>query len=447
MPLSIVIASSPGLPPIEIMSSFTYDRDDPWAKRNLRQIVLPPDVYPPSWDERTALEQVIIDAALRPSGTELTRARTSKDKFGGGRRCWLECRHGSSYNGSTLTEDDEDSKPTSHYKEGVKKDNIVNKNATKRGSTKNAGKKMKRRCTTSKPDADATCPFRITLKLLPGDHWEIIGQFTDCATHNHIHLHRSEMRHSTSHMTPAEKDLAATVLTNAHGGSAQNILSDVTGKTFSQQQLYYVKHKLDFGHPPVPVSDSVLLMEHLQAGAAEGHLRYAAIFHEVTDSTLVAIDKATKRKQPASLNTLNQHLQAEDWSVAEALSIDVQVRNCTVDARIPFSLDQIEDLLELGVFLSPMLAGLRVGQKVLLAVAWARVDEAQLFEQFPEVLMFDVTMGTNNEGRPLGISLSIDGNMEVFTPFRVFLPAQTKFAFDWTLSYAIATIMGEQNCS
>jgi ubiquitin C-terminal hydrolase len=44
----------------------------------------------------------------------------------------------------------------------------------------------------------------------------------------------------------------------------------------------------------------------------------------------VAIDKATKRKQPASLNTLNQHLQAEDWSVAEALSIDVQVRNCTV---------------------------------------------------------------------------------------------------------------------
>ena len=37
------------------------------------------------------------------------------------------------------------------------------------------------------------------------------------------------------------------------------------------------------------------------------------------------------------------------------------------------------------------------GTKVLLGVAWCRNDERKLFEQFPEVLMLDVTFGTNAE--------------------------------------------------
>jgi hypothetical protein len=38
--------------------------------------------------------------------------------------------------------------------------------------------------------------------------------------------------------------------------------------------------------------------------------------------------------------------------------------------------------------------------------------------------MFDVTFGTNTESRPLSVSASMDGNMNVFTPFRVFMPSQ-----------------------
>ena len=35
--------------------------------------------------------------------------------------------------------------------------------------------------------------------------------------------------------------------------------------------------------------------------------------------------------------------------------------------------------------------------------------------------MFNITFGTNTEGRPLGVATSIDSNVKVFTPFRVFM--------------------------
>ena len=37
--------------------------------------------------------------------------------------------------------------------------------------------------------------------------------------------------------------------------------------------------------------------------------------------------------------------------------------------------------------------------------------------------MFDVTLGTNTDGRLLGVSISIDSNINVFTLFTVFVPS------------------------
>ena len=86
-----------------------------------------------------------------------------------------------------------------------------------------------------------------------------------------------------------------------------------------------------------------------------------------------------------------------------------------------------EDHLSLGAILEPIRNRLTVGKKVLLAVAWCREDELPLFDLYPEVLMFDVTFGTNNEGRPMGITASPDGDMNVFTPIRAFLPSQCRW--------------------
>ena len=93
------------------------------------------------------------------------------------------------------------------------------------------------------------------------------------------------------------------------------------------------------------------------------------------------------------------------------------------------NLDNVEDKIALGELVSAVTDGkeLKKGTKILLAVAWCRKDERRLFEMFPEVLMFDVTHSTNTEARPLGLSASIDHNMKVFTPFRVFMPSECQW--------------------
>jgi MULE transposase domain len=84
----------------------------------------------------------------------------------------------------------------------------------------------------------------------------------------------------------------------------------------------------------------------------------------------------------------------------------------------------------------------QVGQKILLGVAWCREDERILFEKHPEVFMFDCTHQTNSERRPLGIGAGVDQNMEIFTPFCVFMPSQQQWVFDWIFRCCIPTLMG-----
>ena len=70
--------------------------------------------------------------------------------------------------------------------------------------------------------------------------------------------------------------------------------------------------------------------------------------------------------------------------------------------------------------------------------------ERQFFRKFPEVLMLDVTMGTNNQGRPLLVSCSPGPDMKTFTPMRSFLPSQCRWVFDWLLTSAIPLLLGEE---
>lgn len=85
--------------------------------------------------------------------------------------------------------------------------------------------------------------------------------------------------------------------------------------------------------------------------------------------------------------------------------------------------------MALDEFVSSLIDGkeLSEGQKILLAVAWCTEDEWRLFEMFLEVLMFDVTYQTNAEAQPLGLATGINQSMNVFTPFRVFMPSECQW--------------------
>ena len=101
-----------------------------------------------------------------------------------------------------------------------------------------------------------------------------------------------------------------------------------------------------------------------------------------------------------------------------------------------------EEQYQLGASLSTIRDRLKVGQKILLALAWVRSDERRLFELYPEILMVDVTHGTNSETRPLCVSASIDANMKTFTPIRAFLPSECQWVFHWLWASAIPSLLG-----
>ena len=186
-------------------------------------------------------------------------------------------------------------------------------------------------------------------------------------------------------------------------------------------------------------------------------IRFTALYHEVTQSSLVSISKATARKklkkQVKLCNDIDEEKRNDDecelLNSLNDTNIDLQVSNNFAGDKFSYKLSNVSDKMALGEILLELqrTKNLVVGNKILLSVAWCREDERKLFEMFPEVIMFDVTHGTNSEGRPLGVSSSCDGNMEVFTPFRVFMPSECQWVFQWIISTAIPSLLGTESLS
>ena len=101
----------------------------------------------------------------------------------------------------------------------------------------------------------------------------------------------------------------------------------------------------------------------------------------------------------------------------------------------------MEDQLALGEILQSFCDKLTVGQKILVAVAWAREDEVQLFKKCPHVFMFDVTFNKNSKKRPLGVSLGIDGNMNSFSSFRIFMPSRCAWVHNWIFGHVMPALL------
>ena len=180
------------------------------------------------------------------------------------------------------------------------------------------------------------------------------------------------------------------------------------------------------------------------------------------ETTLLAIDKAVEKNCKKEVekatndaaNTLLTFSQQDDHvqtsSVADQQesflndSLDLSISSSDCNDAGSFALSAAVDQMSLGTILQPIRNRLTVGKRVLLAVAWCREDERRLFELYPEVLMFDVTFGTNNEGRPMGVTACPDGNMNVFTPVRAFLPSQCRWVFDWVFRTVFPSLLGRE---
>jgi hypothetical protein len=338
-------------------------------------------------------------------------------------------------------------------------------------------------CETNVPGQCYT--FRIQLSLDPAGKCWFLLPWAGCRSHKfHAPRSRLDNRLRVDTCTENEQVNAAIYARQGSTGVAAGIMNEQTGKTFSASQIRNNKNNTEIrtGHVPPPEpgdipgvgSSAAQCIAFLEKEKEEGKKSYIALYHSVNDSTLLTIKKkrtpkASKPKKkpkkdkrragshpenddsPTELQPqagdAQDHEESAHEQTSAAMVIDVESSDGNgIDTTTSVTLSPEEGILVENM-LSPIYERLKVGQKILLAVIWVREDEKRLFELFPEVLMLDITFGTNCEGRPLAVSASFDAFLKTFTPIRAFLPSECQWVFLWIWKTAIPALLGHDNIS
>jgi len=446
-------------------------------------IILPASIYPPSWDKRDEILNKVINAAKLQANTTLTKQKTSTEPDGMGEHYYyLNCFYGrlrcmdakSKANTPIDSECAPGEIPSANYREGVRLDRLVNKDKSSRGK---AGKNGSKRRRAQKPKkAEHCCKFQIRLKLRPGKFWYVPWSKEEFVEHTwHKELPQAQMTTKTNTLTEADRKQTAIVGEFAGGSSSQNIARALNEGDFAltgDQIKGLAKKASDTQDNPSgkKVSNTTKFINRLDRKVEEKKGRYIALYHEVKETSLIWVDKAderdtlrrSKRKKvlekgdaitKAELKKASELTREELANLAgplaqEEMKFEYLTRSKAGERKIAeFEVKDLEDKLALGEILQSFRDKLTVGQKILVAAAWAREDEVELFQKFPHVFMFDVTFNTNSEKRPLGVSLGIDGNMNSFSPFRVFMPSRCAWVYNWIFGHVMPNLLGEEVCN
>ena len=87
-----------------------------------------------------------------------------------------------------------------------------------------------------------------------------------------------------------------------------------------------------------------------------------------------------------------------------------------------------------------------VPKRHFLAVAWVHEDDKRFFWLYPEVIMCDVTEGTNSGKRPLYALLCKNRDNKYPVIFKCFMPSQQKWVFQWIFQTEFPELLGRLVC-
>jgi hypothetical protein len=331
--------------------------------------------------------------------------------------------------------EDQPTQQASMYKENVKGTRIVNQDTTSRGPD---GKKAPRRTQTLKGSKECLCKFQIQLRLKIGKYWYLRFHLKSMGWHNHEYIPSHKKHRKLANLSVEQRQREAILSQYTHSGSVQAITQAMDGDLpLTRGQLHY-NSQTSSGNRKNPNSGAEDLIQFLKQEVALKKKRYIALFHEVTNTSLLAISKYELRriaKDAASAESdlpENLDLLVEHGSESGTVNTTVQRAGALDKAGLQEALHSIQK-------------NLQIGQKILIAIAWSREDERRLFEKFPEVFMIDVTMGMNNQGLPEMVLCSPGPDMRTFTPVRAFLPSQCKWVFNWLFGTAFPALLGQSS--
>lgn len=219
---SIPIDNELGLEAIDVASVFIHFSNI-LVKADKNELRFPISLYPPVWEERSKLEDQIILSAQKNADTFLVKSRTQNtntEVFS-----YLVCERAQTHRASKKSgkENNEDGRPPiPQYKDGIRRDKIVNKAKASRGPQ---GKKEPRRTCTKKCE----CSFQIVLRLKVGQYWYMKNDLKVRGSHNHSKIAWAEKHRSMRSRSPEERELAAIFSQNTGSGSAMALTESITG--------------------------------------------------------------------------------------------------------------------------------------------------------------------------------------------------------------------------
>ena len=354
------------------------------------ELILPPTLYPPTWSFRHELEQKIINSAWDNDGTALVRTQT--DYSGTKRHCYLTCKYGVKHRSKCMLIAPEDGQGTT--RDGVKISRIVNKDKSSRGPQ--ARKESKRAQAVLPMKKEDMCNFKIRLTCVEGLHWCISKKKKADAAHcNHGRGNAKTDRTSMTILTQEERDLAAYTDRVSPSGATQKIIAKVTGRaTFSRQQIAHNRNRVEGVNNDT--TDAQSLIDFLKCKVKTKEMRYVALYHQVTETTLLAIDKYQARKKQKELlrqmernplyedNDLEEDEEFIDKELEEAdnIHLNFEIGN-QPDGQI--ELKTAKEKITIAKALEHIKEQLVIGKRIMLGCAWCREDERQFFRKFPEV--------------------------------------------------------------
>lgn len=146
-------------------------------------------------------------------------------------------------------------------------------------------------------------------------------------------------------------------------------------------------------------------------------ISFCAIYDD-PDSPLFTVYKQRAKKDRRCLPT---SIRVNSGVSAETGILD----NATLDAMDPNG--ELDDYVDRTRRAFKLLGS----QKMLLGVAWTNNESRNVFSRFSEIMVADVTEGTNNAKRPLFLFSGKTSNQNTFTALWAFLPQQARWAFHW----------------